>query len=141
MSFYFAIVGTKDNPIYEVEFGTSKQGGDGIARFRDEQRPMNQFIVHSSLDMVEELQWAQTGMYLKTVDRFGGLMVSCFLTAGNIKFMLLHDTKAEDAIRQFFADVYELYTKSLMNPFYEIDMRITSIVFDARVRGAAKKYL
>jgi hypothetical protein len=29
MSFYFAAIGTKDNPIYETEFGTSKQGGDG----------------------------------------------------------------------------------------------------------------
>lgn len=59
----------------------------------------------------------------------------------DIKFLLLHDTKADDAIRQFFTDVYELYAKTLMNPFYEIDMKITSIVFDSRVRGAAKKYL
>lgn len=141
MSFYFAIVGTKDNPIYEAEFGTSKQGGDGVARFSADQRPMNQFILHSSLDLVEELQWAQTTLYLKNIDNFNHLMVSCFLTAGNIKFLLLHDTKAEDAIRQFFSDVHEVYTKTLMNPFYEIDMRITSIVFDARVRAAAKKYL
>lgn len=63
MSFYFAIVGTKDNPLYEAEFGTSKQGGDGVARFREEQRPMNQFIVHSSLDIIEEVQWASSTMY------------------------------------------------------------------------------
>jgi hypothetical protein len=38
-------------------------------------------------------------------------------------------------------EVHEVYIKALMNPFYEVNMRITSIVFDARVRAAAKKYL
>lgn len=57
MSYYFAIVGTRDNPLFEHEFGTSRGGGDGIARFRDDARHMNQFIVHSSLDIVEEVQW------------------------------------------------------------------------------------
>lgn len=180
MSFYFAIIGTKDNPIYECEFGTSKSGGDGVARvsspipapggvlttvkFREEQRPMNQFILHSSLDIVEEVQWMQKELYLKTVDKFGGMMVSGFLTGGSaywsptcelnslidnvmliqrtdIKLLLLHDTKAEEAIRQFFAEVQEVYVKTLMNPFYSVDQRITSVVFDARVRAAAKKYL
>ena len=58
MSYYFAIVGTRDNPIFELEFGTSKGGGDGVARFRDDARHLNQFIVHAALDMVEELQWS-----------------------------------------------------------------------------------
>ncbi|KAF2232195.1 trafficking protein-like protein particle complex subunit 2 [Viridothelium virens] len=91
MSYYFAIVGTKDNPLFEHEFGTSKQGGDGIARFREEARHMNQFIVHSSLDIVEEVQWGSGQMYLKHIDRFYNNYISCFLTGGNIKFLLLHN--------------------------------------------------
>lgn len=62
MSFYFAIVGTKDNPLFEYEFGSSKQGGDGIAKFPEQARHMNQFIVHSSLDIVEEVQWGNGQM-------------------------------------------------------------------------------
>lgn len=58
MSYYFTIIGTRDNPLFELEFGTSKGGGDGIARFKEEAKHMNQFIVHAALDLVEEVQWA-----------------------------------------------------------------------------------
>ena len=58
MSYYFVIVGTQDNPLFEHEFGTSKQGGDGAAHFADQARSMNQFVVHSSLDVLEEVQWS-----------------------------------------------------------------------------------
>jgi len=58
MSYYLMIVGTQDNPLFEYEFGTSKQGGDGQSRFTDQTRPMCQFILHSSLDIIEEVQWA-----------------------------------------------------------------------------------
>lgn len=68
MSYYFTIVGTKDNPLFEHEFGTHKSGGDGVSRFRDEARHMNQFIVHSSLDMVEEVQWLQNDLYATRQD-------------------------------------------------------------------------
>ena len=64
MSYYFAIIGTKDNPLFELEFGTSKQGGDGAARFPLEARHLNQFIVHASLDVVEEVQWLNKEMYV-----------------------------------------------------------------------------
>ena len=57
MSYYFTVVGTRDNPLFEIEFGTSKGGADGNSRFRDEARHMNQFIVHAALDLVEDIQW------------------------------------------------------------------------------------
>lgn len=62
MSYYFAIVGTQDNPLFEYEFGTSKQGGDGQSRFSEQVRHLNQFILHSSLDIVEEVQWSHGQM-------------------------------------------------------------------------------
>lgn len=62
MSYYFVVIGTQDNPLFEHEFGTSKQGGDGQSRFSEESRHMNQFIVHSSLDIVEEVQWGTSQM-------------------------------------------------------------------------------
>ncbi|KAF2453948.1 Sedlin [Lineolata rhizophorae] len=196
MSYYFAIVGTKDNPLFEHEFGTFRQGGDGIARFRDDARHMNQFVVHSSLDMVEELQWTTGQMYLKNIDRFHTSYISAFLTPTNIKFLLLtcpdptsstllptpvptpsstastaslsrsttassitNTTAAagsgsayatsynptapatEDAIKNFFMDVFDAFVKTSMSPFYALDRPITSPIFRARVAASAKKYL
>lgn len=37
--------------------------------------------------------------------------ISAFVTAGNVKFMLLHGGKNEESIRMFFHEVYELYVK------------------------------
>lgn len=68
MSYYFCIIGTKDNPLFELEFGTSKQGGDGVARFPTDARQLNPFIVHASLDVVEEVQWLNPQMSV-TLDR------------------------------------------------------------------------
>jgi len=67
--------------------------------------------------------------------------VSTFLTAGNIKFMLLHSGRSEDSIKNFFTEVYELYIKLAMNPFYQYDKPITSKAFDTRVRAVARRYL
>ncbi|KAI0544586.1 Sedlin [Xylaria curta] len=169
MSYYFVIVGTQDNPLFEHEFGTSKAGGDGQARFPDQARHMNQFIVHSSLDIVEEVQWGTGQMYLKCVDRFFNNYVSCFLTGGNVKFMLLHQPpssavsstggaanprsststiatnptspQTEEAVRSFMLEVYENWVKAIMSPFYHVNMEVRSPVFRQRVAAAGRKYL
>ncbi|CAN6616806.1 trafficking protein particle complex subunit 20 [Trichomonascus vanleenenianus] len=141
MSYYLAIIGTKDCPIYELEFGTNRQGGDGVARFSPEMKELNPFILHAALDVVEYVQWTTNSLYLKAVDNFYSYMISAFVTAGNIKFLLLHETRNEDGIRQFFSDVYDLYVKTLLSPFYFTNQPIQSPIFDQKVRQLAKRYL
>lgn len=55
--------------------------------------------------------------------------------------MLLHTGKNEESVRNFFQDVYELYVKFSMNPFYQYDTPISSAAFDTRVRAIARRYL
>ncbi|KAF9124779.1 TRAPP subunit [Mortierella sp. 14UC] len=144
---YFVMIGTKDNPIYEAEFvsvntARSSSGGATIPEAKKEEfRHLNQFIAHSALDMVEDIQWSTNQMYLKSIDKFNERFISAYLTAGNIKLLLLHDAKSEDAIRNFFNDCYEFYIKTLLNPFYEPNSIISSAAFDTKVRLSAKRYL
>ncbi|KAI4106950.1 MAG: hypothetical protein L6R37_001949 [Teloschistes peruensis] len=90
MSYYFCIVNTRDQPTFELEFGTSKQGGDGVPRFTQEARNLNPFIMHASLDYVDELQWHTNQMYLKRIDHFASSHISAFLTPISTRFLLLH---------------------------------------------------
>ncbi|KAL4889197.1 Sedlin [Aspergillus ambiguus] len=94
MSYYFTILSPSDVPLFNLAFGTSKSGGDGIARFRfpDTAQYMNQFIIHSSLDIVEEAQWMNSNMYLKHIDTYppAAAYISAFLAPSGARFLLLH---------------------------------------------------
>ncbi|KAI5299110.1 TRAPP subunit [Ascosphaera pollenicola] len=94
MSYYFTILSPTDAPLFSLAFGTSKAGGDGIARFRfpDSSRYMNQFMIHASLDILEEIQWTNGALYLKTIDSYSpsSCYISAFLTGSGARFLLLH---------------------------------------------------
>lgn len=47
----------------------------------------------------------------------------------------------EEAVRSFFVEVYENWTKAVMSPFYRVGMEVRSPVFRARVAAAGRKYL
>ena len=101
--------------------------------------------------------------YLKCIDKFFNNYISCFVTGGNVKFLLLHQPivptstsnlrsstaiganptspATEDAIRLFFAEVYENWVKAIMSPFYSVNLEITSPVFRAKVAQAGRTYL
>ena len=68
--------------------------------------------------------------------------MSAFITAGGVKFMLLHDSaKSEEGGKNFFTAAYELYIKHLMNPFCDPDEPIRSELFAQTVQQFGKKYL
>eukprot|EP00244_Chara_vulgaris_P006837 TRINITY_DN2578_c0_g2_i1.p1 TRINITY_DN2578_c0_g2~~TRINITY_DN2578_c0_g2_i1.p1 ORF type:complete len:136 (+),score=28.03 TRINITY_DN2578_c0_g2_i1:262-669(+) len=129
----FVIVGKNDNPLYESEVGTGPK--------KEEAAHLHQFILHASMDVVQDVLWSNNSMYFKHIDRFSDWFVSSYVTAGQTKLMLLHDTRNEDGIKNFFQEVHELYIKILMNPLHIPGSKITSPYFDARVRALAKKYL
>ena len=108
--------------------------------------------------------------YLKRVDTYSpaDAYVSCFITGSNVRFMLLHQPataalgaagsrmstisstsiphnptspQAEEAIRQFMNEVFELWVKTHMNPFYRMGDEIRSPVFRQRVIAAGRKWL
>ncbi|KAJ1506647.1 hypothetical protein HMI54_015285 [Coelomomyces lativittatus] len=132
MSYYFVIIGPKDTPLYEATLGNP---------LKDENKHLYQFIVHAALDFVDDALFTTNNMFLRVVDKYNDWLVSAHVTAGNIRFMLLHDVKNEDGVRNFFAEAYELYIKILLNPFYEVNNKIDHPNFDMKIRGLAKKHL
>ncbi|ESR56006.1 hypothetical protein CICLE_v10022803mg [Citrus x clementina] len=129
----FIIVSRNEIPIYEAEVGSAAK--------REDAAQLHQFILHAALDIVQDLAWTTSAMFLKAIDRFNDLVVSVYVTAGHTRFMLLHDSRNDDGIKSFFQEVHELYIKILLNPLYLPGSRITSSHFDTKVRALARKYL
>lgn len=159
-SYYFAIIGTRDNPIYELElssFKSSAKSVPGQSQFSPQVKELLPFIANSSLDLIEDAQWTTGNFNLGKVDSFYGLQVNAFITQGNIKFVLCYDSagsnggidsmissgsKHDDGvIKQFFLEAYDYYVKALLNPFYSVNDPLVSADFDYRIKSLARKYL
>lgn len=95
MSYTFSILSPLDVPLFTHDFGTSRSGGTGVANYTPAERALVPFILHSSLDIVEEVQWGPSTssgsapMYLKHIDKYQNCFVSCWITGGNTRFLLL----------------------------------------------------
>ena len=103
----FVIVG-KNEPLFEAEIDTSAGSSPSQNELSTRQ---NYFVLHSALDLVEKSAWTSNSMYLRVVDKVNHQQVSTFLTAANVKFMLLHGGKGEEVVKNFFNEVYGYYVK------------------------------
>lgn len=136
MNAYFVIITENDMPIFEAEFFRP----DYLTKLEYD-HSMHEFIVHAALDMVDSVIWSNNSYYLKVVDRYGDWLVSAYLASTGDRFMLLHDVRNEEAIRQFFLEAHDLYTKYTLNPFYQQRSAIDSGPFEVKIRLAARKHL
>jgi hypothetical protein len=66
-------------------------------------------------------------------------MVHCLITPSNAKLLLLHENENEEKIKNFFNEVYDLFVKAVMNPFYDPKEKLNIEQFDHRVRMSAKR--
>ncbi|KAI9726961.1 MAG: TRAPP subunit [Chrysothrix sp. TS-e1954] len=115
MSYYFTILSPApaSNPVFEYHFGTSKPSfllhttsapgastADGSPHFNDKLYHLLPFIVHSSLDIVEEVQWTTGAMYLKQIDKWQSNLVWYFLAGGGAKLVLVWCPEATSGAAQ-----------------------------------------
>lgn len=126
----FMIVG-KTEPLFEADIGAGN----------DELSYLHQFILHSSLDMLQSTMWTNSSTFLRVIDRFNALQISAYVTPGGMTLLLLHNGKPEDAVRAFFTEAHDTYAKHMLNPFSTYDAPIISPHFDLNIRQLARKHL
>ncbi|KAJ9178907.1 hypothetical protein P3X46_010753 [Hevea brasiliensis] len=119
----FIIVSRNDIPIYEAEVGSATK--------REDAAQLHQFVLHAALDIVQDLAWTTSAMFLKAIDNFNDLAVSVYVTAGNILFFFVISLIKQitqiklDVLNFFFVDKNVIYHDTSKRIYWIISINIT----------------
>lgn len=142
----FVIVGRDDVPLFDGDltvFGQIPESDvDNASKphvVAGRPHYLYHFVLHASLDAMDDLEWTQKQAFLGVVDRFNNLQVSGYIIPGNrLRLLLLHDGKSEEMVKTFFRGVHHLLVPRMLNPFFLPKERIHSAEFHAQMRRLSK---
>ena len=126
----FLIISPEDVVVYQLYTNLIKKDISYI----------EELIIYASLDKVQDKE-SSNSMNLKIIDTFKEKIIMGFLTAGKMRFILMHEGKSEENVKYFFQEVYEYYCKAILNPFIDKESKIFSTTFDEKVKLSLKKHL
>lgn len=135
----FAIVGTGDVPLYRADFeikGLEEKARDKVSV---------EIALHSSLDMMDDVMWQTSSKMLRgPLAQYSDFAVFGYVGASGVRMLLLIDgsrTASEDAMRNFFTQATESYTRAICNPFQNRDAPIFARLFDRLIRSSFEQCL
>lgn len=130
---YLVVVGPNDSTVFEYT----------APKNRDDGHLMRQFMLYSSLDVLDETTWQRGEFYIAKMDRpFGDKYhISAFVGLAPVKLLVMQDAEPKDSLRAFFVEAYELTVKHLMNPFSDAVNKIESAKFAEDMTFLYNRYL
>lgn len=128
-----AVIGQQNNPLYLQTL--QQEGGDRSLRFH--------YVVHCSLDAVEERLAHPPKSIGEPSDAYLGMLyptedfkIYGYVSNTRVKFILVVDevVPKDEEMRLIFRRFHAAFVDAVSNPFYTVNMPITSPGFDASVQ-------
>ena len=125
-----------DKPIY--------YGGISAPHTKEDNSHLYEYVLYAALDSLQMME-KPTEMFLKTIDRFGDMSVSAFVTSSQFRFLLLHSYAfPTDILRQYFQEIYCAFATirlGFMSSKLDYFPEFLRHRFDSVVHHLTRKYL
>lgn len=74
----FMIISPDDSQVFEMKDPRASKMQDG-----KDHTYLQELIAYASLDAVDKMEWGESGMYKKGIDRFNEYTINSFITPGS----------------------------------------------------------